>query len=75
MLEREGKRGNAGMDIKLVRELLARAIVASRAEISRYSDEARSKGMSKEVSAWRSRLRKIDRHVEQYGLDRYTRQP
>jgi hypothetical protein len=59
------------MNVDLVRELLNRAALASRADAARKAAEARREGKLQEISAWRARLRKIDRRIAQYGLDRY----
>jgi hypothetical protein len=56
------------MNIDLVRELLARAAQASRADAVRNAEEARREGKLQAILTWRSRLRKIDKRIAQYGL-------
>lgn len=63
------------MNVDLVRELLARAAVASRADAARNAAEARRDGKLREIMAWRFRLQKIDKRIAQYGLDRYAPSP
>lgn len=58
------------MNIELVRQLLARAAKASSDEVGRQAAEALRAGKPQEITAWRARLRKIDRRIAQYGLDR-----
>lgn len=61
------------MNVEFVRELLARAAVASLADANRNETEARQRGQLHEIVAWRTRLQKIDRRIARYGLDRYAR--
>ena len=61
------------MSMEFVRELLARAAAASRADANRNETEARQQAHLHEIVGWRSRLRKIDRRIARYGLDRYPR--
>jgi hypothetical protein len=59
------------MNIDLVRELLARAAQMSRADAARNAEEALREGRLQAMLTWRSRLRKIDKRIAQYGLKPY----
>ena len=61
------------MNVKFVRELLARAAAASWADANRNETEARQQGHLHEIVAWRTPLQKIDRRIARYGLDRHAR--
>jgi len=56
------------MDLFLVRDILARTALASRAEAARNAAEARREGKLREAITWRTRLQKIDRRIVRYGL-------
>jgi hypothetical protein len=63
------------MDRQLMAKQLAQAALASRADIVRYLDEARRDGKLRDVISWQSRLKKIDRRIAQYDLNRYAKRP
>jgi hypothetical protein len=63
------------MDRELMAKQLAQATLASRADAARYLEEARRDGKLRDVISWQSRLKKIDRRIAQYGLERYAQRP
>lgn len=60
------------MDMNLMRRQIAESILRSRTEIVRYLEEAEQAGKRKEARSWKSALRKIDKQIETYRLDRYA---
>jgi hypothetical protein len=70
-----GAKPEVGMNRELMAKQLAQAALASRADIVRYLEKARRDGKLGEVISWRSRLKKIDRRIAQYGLERYATRP
>jgi hypothetical protein len=63
------------MDRELMATQLAQAALAARADVVRYLEEARRDGNLEGVISWQSRLKKIDRRIAQYGLQRYATRP
>jgi hypothetical protein len=63
------------MDRALIAKQLAQATLASRADVARYLNEARRDGKLRDVILWRSRLKKLDRRIAQYGLERFAERP
>lgn len=47
-------------------------ILARRAEAIKYLEEARASGSKKEIRGWEAHLRKMDKMISQYGLERYA---
>ena len=60
------------MDMDLMRRQIAESTLSSRAEIVRYIEEAEQDGKRKGARSWKSALRKIDKQIAMYGLDRYA---
>lgn len=60
------------MDWQLMAKQLAQAALASRADIVRHLEKARRNGKLRDVILWQSRLKKIDRRIAQYGLERHA---
>ena len=60
------------MDMDLMRRQIAESTLRSRAEIVRYIEEAEQDGKRKDARSWKSALRKIDKQIAMYGLDRYA---
>lgn len=50
---------------------LAHAMLRNRDEIRRFLEEARVAGSKKDIRSWEGRLRKTERLVAEYGLERY----
>ena len=63
------------MDMDLMRRQIAESTLRSRAEIVRYLEEAEQDGKRKDARSWKSILRKIDKQIAMYGLDRYAAKP
>ena len=53
------------------RETHARAILQRRDEAQKYLEDARSKGDNKEARTWGSHIKKMDKMIAEYGLERY----
>jgi hypothetical protein len=62
----------ASMDRALMAKQLAQAALASRADVVRYLEQARRDGKLREAISWQSRLKKLDRRIAQYGLERFA---
>lgn len=58
----------------LSRETHARAILQRRDEAQKYLEEAHSKGDNKEARIWGSHIKKMDKMISEYGLERYRSQ-
>jgi hypothetical protein len=43
--------------------------------VARYLKTARGDGNLRDVILWQSRLKKLDRRIAQYGLQRYAERP
>ena len=54
------------------REELARAVLRGRGEAASFMKEAQDAGRHKEAKQWESELRKVDKLIAQYGLNRYA---
>jgi hypothetical protein len=60
------------MDRALMAKQLAQAALASRADVVRYLEQARRDGKLREAISWQFRLKKLDRRIAQYGLERFA---
>lgn len=60
------------MDFELVRRQLARVELTTRDQVIRFAAEAREQGRKREAISWESRLRKLNKQIEQYGIERYS---
>lgn len=58
--------------LKEMQILLARSALRSREEIIRYMNEALANGKKREAISWRANLRKVEKQIALYGLDRYA---
>ena len=59
-------------DHKPTPEENAKAMLAKRCEIAALLDEARATGNQKEIRSWEAALRKWDKLISQYDLERYA---
>jgi hypothetical protein len=63
------------MDRALIAKQLAQATLATRTDVARYLNEARRDEKLRDVILLRSRLKKLDRRIAQYGLERFAERP
>jgi hypothetical protein len=60
------------VDFDLMRKQLAQAELAARDYAARSAAEARAQGRKREAISWEARMRRSEKAIALYGLERYA---